>query len=52
MKVLVTGHHGYIGSITAPALVEAGHDVVGIDTFYYRGCDFGSDIGRRRVSHR
>ena len=43
MKVLVTGHHGYIGSITAPALAAAGHDVVGVDTFYYRGCDFGAD---------
>jgi nucleoside-diphosphate-sugar epimerase len=41
MKVLVTGHHGYIGSVLAPALREAGHEVVGLDTFYYRGCDFG-----------
>lgn len=43
MKVLVTGHHGYIGSVTAPLLAEAGHEVVGLDTFYYRGCDFGPD---------
>jgi nucleoside-diphosphate-sugar epimerase len=43
VKVLVTGHHGYIGSITAPALAEAGHEVVGLDTFYYRGCDFGPE---------
>jgi nucleoside-diphosphate-sugar epimerase len=41
MRVLVTGHHGYIGSVLAPALREADHDVVGLDTFYYRGCDFG-----------
>ena len=41
MKVLVTGHHGYIGSVLAPALREAGQDVVGLDTFFYRGCDFG-----------
>jgi nucleoside-diphosphate-sugar epimerase len=26
-----------------PMLHEAGHDIVGIDTFYYRGCDFGAD---------
>src|SRR5439155_13494723 len=41
MKVLVTGHHGYIGSVLAPMLRHAGHDVVGLDTFLYRGCDFG-----------
>ena len=42
MKVLVTGHHGYIGSVLAPMVRDAGHDVVGLDTFFYRGCDFGS----------
>jgi nucleoside-diphosphate-sugar epimerase len=42
MRVLVTGHHGYIGSVLAPGLREAGHEVVGLDTFYYRGCDFGA----------
>lgn len=42
MRILVTGHHGYIGSVLAPILRDAGHDVVGLDTFFYRGCDFGS----------
>ena len=42
MKVLVTGHHGYIGSVLAPMVRDAGHEVVGLDTFFYRGCDFGS----------
>ena len=41
MKVLVTGHHGYIGSVLAPWLRDAGHDVAGLDTFFYRGCDLG-----------
>jgi nucleoside-diphosphate-sugar epimerase len=43
MKVLVTGHHGYIGSVVAPTLMEAGHDVTGLDTFFYEGCDLLDD---------
>jgi nucleoside-diphosphate-sugar epimerase len=45
MRVLVTGHDGYIGSVLAPLLRDAGHDVVGLDTFFYRGCDFGPATG-------
>jgi len=41
MKVLVTGHEGYIGSILAPYLADAGHEVVGLDTGLYHGCDLG-----------
>jgi nucleoside-diphosphate-sugar epimerase len=43
VKVLVTGHHGYIGSIVASELIEAGHEVVGFDAFFYEGCDLGAD---------
>jgi nucleoside-diphosphate-sugar epimerase len=45
MRILVTGHHGYIGSVLAPFLAAAGHDVVGYDTQLYRGCDFVEDRG-------
>jgi nucleoside-diphosphate-sugar epimerase len=41
MRVLVSGHRGYIGSVLAPFLRDAGHDVVGLDADLYRGCDFG-----------
>jgi nucleoside-diphosphate-sugar epimerase len=44
MKVLVTGHHGYIGSVMIGVLHRAGHDVTGLDTYLYEGCDFGDDI--------
>lgn len=39
MKLLVTGTEGYIGTRLAPILIEGGHDVVGLDTGFYRdGC--------------
>ncbi len=41
MKVLVTGHSGYIGTVMVGILARAGHDVVGLDTDLYDGCDFG-----------
>ncbi len=37
VKILVTGSDGYIGSLLAPYLMQRGHDVIGIDTGYYRG---------------
>src|SRR5215207_8450248 len=42
MKILLTGHHGYIGSVCGPLLAAAGHDVVGLDTLLYRDCDLAS----------
>jgi nucleoside-diphosphate-sugar epimerase len=38
VRVLLTGHEGYIGSVMAPSLVERGHDVVGLDTGYFADC--------------
>jgi nucleoside-diphosphate-sugar epimerase len=41
MRVLITGHNGYIGSVLAPFVRAAGHDVVGLDTFLFEGGTFG-----------
>ena len=41
MKILVTGHLGYIGAVLAPVLAAGGHNVAGFDADLYRGCDFG-----------
>jgi nucleoside-diphosphate-sugar epimerase len=41
MRILVTGHRGYIGSVLVPIVQAAGHDVVGLDIDLYRGCTFG-----------
>ena len=37
-RVLITGHNGYIGSVMAPLLAQAGHRVVGLDTGYFDPC--------------
>lgn len=40
MKVLLTGHCGYIGTVLAPMLMERGHEVFGMDSDLFRGSGF------------
>src|SRR5262245_41594230 len=40
MKVLVTGHRGYIGVEMVSVLRKAGHEVTGLDLGYFDECDF------------
>jgi nucleoside-diphosphate-sugar epimerase len=40
MRVLVTGHNGYIGSVMTPLLEQAGHEVVGLDFDLFAACTF------------
>lgn len=51
MKVLVTGTDGYIGSILGPYLIEHGHQVVGLDTGFYRSGWLYNDKGKRYPSY-
>jgi nucleoside-diphosphate-sugar epimerase len=41
MRILLTGYKGYIGAVAGPILRSAGHEVVGLDSDLYQGCDFG-----------
>ncbi|GAX44580.1 NAD-dependent epimerase/dehydratase [Tolypothrix sp. NIES-4075] len=36
MKILVTGTEGYLGSLLPPLLIERGHEVIGVDTGFYK----------------
>ncbi|HXH84490.1 MAG TPA: SDR family oxidoreductase, partial [Candidatus Tectomicrobia bacterium] len=40
MRVLLTGHKGYIGAVAVPMLLEAGHEVVGLDSDLFERCTF------------
>jgi nucleoside-diphosphate-sugar epimerase len=51
MRILVTGHRGYIGSVLVNLLSAAGHDVVGMDSQLYEECTFGGD-GPLKVGDR
>ncbi len=47
MRILVTGHNGYIGSVMVPMLKSEGHQVVGLDADFFEDCtlfDSDSDV--------
>ncbi|MFC0438619.1 NAD(P)-dependent oxidoreductase [Kutzneria buriramensis] len=41
MRVLLTGHQGYLGTVMAPVLAEAGHEVIGLDSGLFADCVLG-----------
>lgn len=43
MRILVTGHQGYIGAVLTPMLLAEGHAVVGLDSDLYARCTFGEE---------
>ena len=44
MKVLVTGHDGYIGCVLVPLLRSKGHTVVGLDSYLFDACGFDYQV--------
>ena len=42
MRVLLTGHQGYLGTVMAPILTAAGHEVTGLDSGLFAECVLGS----------
>lgn len=44
MRVLVTGHKGYIGTVLVPMLKARGHEVIGYDSDLYRDSTFGEGL--------
>jgi nucleoside-diphosphate-sugar epimerase len=43
LRILVTGHNGYIGSVLVPLLERATHEVVGLDSDLFAPCTFGAE---------
>ena len=55
MRVLVTGHRGYIGTVMVPMLMQAGHTVFGLDSDLFEQCTFQPgifDVPQRRLDLR
>jgi nucleoside-diphosphate-sugar epimerase len=46
MRVLLTGHNGYIGSVLAPMLQRRGHEVAGLDSDLFGRCTFDGEPPR------
>src|SRR6266705_2695884 len=44
MRILLTGHKGYIGAVAVSMLRSAGHEVIGLDVDLFEGCDFGDGL--------
>jgi nucleoside-diphosphate-sugar epimerase len=41
VRILVTGHDGYLGTVMNPVLQAAGHEAVGLDNYLFEGCGLG-----------
>ena len=51
MRVMVTGHSGYIGTVMVPMLLRSGHEVIGLDSNLYERCTFAAGGDVAQVPH-
>src|SRR6478735_5567035 len=51
MRVMVTGHLGYIGAVMVPMLLRSGHEVIGLDSNLYEHCTFEAGGSIAPVPH-
>jgi nucleoside-diphosphate-sugar epimerase len=52
MRVLITGHDGYIGAVMVPVMQAAGHEVVGLDTGFFEDCGTGVNYNGFAALHK
>src|SRR5262249_9265919 len=52
VKVLITGHLGYLGTVAVPVLQARGHDIVGLDAGLFAECHLGSTPLAPAQEHR
>jgi nucleoside-diphosphate-sugar epimerase len=51
MRVMVTGHMGYIGTVMVPMLLKSSHEVIGLDSNLYERCNFAAGGSIAHVPH-
>src|SRR5262249_41662850 len=42
MRIMITGHMGYIGTVMTPMVLKAGHTVIGYDSDLFGRCTYSA----------
>jgi nucleoside-diphosphate-sugar epimerase len=51
MRIMITGHMGYIGTVMTPMVLQAGHTVIGYDSDLFRRCTYSAGGNMTPVPH-
>ena len=52
MRILVTGHKGYIGTVAVPLFAKSGHELTGLDMIFTSGAPTATGSALRTTSRR